>query len=725
MKESQLLIEVRFHRGQYHGHPDWPPSPARLFQALLAGASKGSETPQESLESLKWLENLPPPLIHAPRASRGKETTNYVPNNGLTSPEKGKKPQVTDAISQSIAASGKQYVRTRKVIQPWLFDQQQPLYYAWTFTSGVDYALTICSLAKRLYQLGRGVDMAYASGEILDTEALGSLLTKNGVTYRPTREGIGTDLLSPSPGSLKSLLRCFEADRNKFSKKVYTKSPRKHFVKVAYDAPPKRVLFDLIDPSNNRYSHPLKLIARLAEDIRDRAVMRLKQALSGQEVQIERFIRGLQSSNVDKRDRIQIIPLPSIGSLYTNPSIRRVLIEVPQSCPIIADDIEWAFDDLAFCDELSGEQLFTLVRSDKKAMCQHYGIENCSKGHLSWKTVTPVILPMPRKSSPVSGASRMAAEVCQLNAFYRALYHAGIHSEIVHVKIQREPFTRQGLLARDFVTPNRLQDRLAAHVTVTFRQRRRGPLLIGDGRYLGLGLMAPMEVSRSDRDVALFVIPKEMRPPSEDRQDFLHAIRRALMSLAREPNWEVPPLFSGHEREGGAARSGQHHHIFLAAYDSTSGGLLDHLIIAAPWICDRTVETLAKNQQLFHRVVSRLREVRAGRLGVINPIALDGSALPQVLGTGRIWVSSSDYQMTRHVKRGKNLEEALLADVMRECRRRGLPAPAITILNHTMDQEGQISAQLRLQFKIVVAGPILIGRNSHMGGGLFTLENDG
>jgi hypothetical protein len=30
-----LLVTVRFHDGRYHGSGDWPPSPARLFQAAV------------------------------------------------------------------------------------------------------------------------------------------------------------------------------------------------------------------------------------------------------------------------------------------------------------------------------------------------------------------------------------------------------------------------------------------------------------------------------------------------------------------------------------------------------------------------------------------------------------------------------------------------------------------------------------------------------------------
>ena len=36
--ERALLVAIRFHEGRYHGAGGWPPAPARLFQALMAGA---------------------------------------------------------------------------------------------------------------------------------------------------------------------------------------------------------------------------------------------------------------------------------------------------------------------------------------------------------------------------------------------------------------------------------------------------------------------------------------------------------------------------------------------------------------------------------------------------------------------------------------------------------------------------------------------------------------
>ena len=86
-----LLIAVRFHEGRYHGREDgfsgadgWPPSPARLFQALVA-AARGARLPAEDERALKWLEGLDPPRVAAPVVRRGRAVKLFVPNNDLDS----------------------------------------------------------------------------------------------------------------------------------------------------------------------------------------------------------------------------------------------------------------------------------------------------------------------------------------------------------------------------------------------------------------------------------------------------------------------------------------------------------------------------------------------------------------------------------------------------------------------------------------------------------------
>jgi CRISPR-associated protein Csb2 len=148
---SCLLVSVRFHDGRYHGRPDWPPSPARLFQALVAAAAQGETLTEEDWHAFAWLESLEAPVIAAPPMRAGQGFRNFVPNNDLDAV--GGDPGRVDEI------------RAPKVIRPILFDAETPLSYVWTFGETPDAlanARRVCAIAEGLYQFGRGVDMAWA-----------------------------------------------------------------------------------------------------------------------------------------------------------------------------------------------------------------------------------------------------------------------------------------------------------------------------------------------------------------------------------------------------------------------------------------------------------------------------------------------------------------------------------------------------------------------------------
>ena len=72
-----LAIDVEFLHGVFRGDPDgtaltgqlargeWPPSPARLFAALVAADGTRRASRVTDGVELSWLERLPPPVIHA------------------------------------------------------------------------------------------------------------------------------------------------------------------------------------------------------------------------------------------------------------------------------------------------------------------------------------------------------------------------------------------------------------------------------------------------------------------------------------------------------------------------------------------------------------------------------------------------------------------------------------------------------------------------------------
>src|SRR5258707_6247545 len=79
-----LSIAVTFPTGRYHGR-EWPPSPARLFQALLAGVMTGRYREQWEVARpvLEWLERQPAPVIVAGEAPATKKYRLAVPNNDM------------------------------------------------------------------------------------------------------------------------------------------------------------------------------------------------------------------------------------------------------------------------------------------------------------------------------------------------------------------------------------------------------------------------------------------------------------------------------------------------------------------------------------------------------------------------------------------------------------------------------------------------------------------
>jgi CRISPR-associated protein Csb2 len=85
----------------------------------------------------------------------------------------------------------------------------------------------------------------------------------------------------------------------------------------------------------------------------------------------------------------------------------------------------------------------------------------------------------------------------------------------------------------------------------------------------------------------------------------------------------------------------------------------------------------------------------------------------------RTWESHTDYRPARHAGRDKDPAAPLLCDIVAECERRGLPKPEVELLDLSVGPRDGVAARLRLQFAVAVAGPVLLGRDSHKGGGLF------
>ena len=648
---------------------------------------------------------------------------NYVPNNDLDKFVGGDPRRISK-------------IRTPKTTRPHIFDAKIPLLFIWTFdsnTSSEDHARTLCRVAERLYQLGRGVDTAWVWAEILDASEIETYLARHGgVVHRPDKGGSGKALLCPGKGSLASLKERYDANRTRFThvkaggtvQQVFSQSPIPRFAKIAYATPSHRFLFEIRAATSESFAPwPSERATELVLNLRDKAVSRLKKTLPEEAGTIDRVLVGRNATEADKAARVRILPLPSIGYTHADRAVRRVLIDVPPNCPLRADDMAWAFSGLSETEPATGEILWNLIRSEEHRMLEHYGIDGREQqGSRVWRTVTPVALPVLRTGRGAAGTKRIIGGAKAARAVMQALRHAGVSVPVASIRVQREPFDHNGARAEAFAMPERFVARGLYHVEITFAQAVRGPLAIGDGRYLGLGLMAPQK--DTSHEVFILSITPETHIATADAASLLHAVRRALMVLSKDKQSQVPRLFSGHEPDGAPAGSGRHEHVFLATDDADGDGYIDRLIVAAPWAVDRSRRPARPERAFFEEVVSSLEQVRAGRLGVVllSP-AVQPSPGDVLFGPSRRWQSRTPYCPTRHPQRGKDAVAAVIQDVILECGRRGIPRPEIEVLDlKTGPEGGGIAARLCLRFATAIKGPVMLGRDSHKGGGLFASD---
>ena len=499
--QRAFLVTVRLHEGRYHGLDDryaaeWPPAPARLFQALLAGAARGAAVPSVAQAALDWLQTLPAPVIAAPRSTPGQVHIRYVPNNDLDAELPGRRYE--DAVAKT---------RVGKRIRPTLFDAAVPILYCWPVSGdAVGHARGLCAAADGLYQLGRGVDMAWAEAAVVDAdEAERRILAHAGIVYRPTEgANAGHHLLCPRPGLRQSLTARFDGLRLRFRAagtarkpvRTFVQPPKARFQRVAYGAEPHRFTFELrrADSRAGYADWRLDGAAELVQRARDQAAERLLAAAPDLADPVERYLIGRGAGTADKVSRVRIVPIPSVGHEHVDMFIRRLHVRVPQTCPLVPHDVAWAFSQVVWSDD-DGAIVRELHRVEDDRMAARF-----ERRGRRWRSVTPLALPTAarrridpgrRAEEAKGGAERRAEEARAVAAVHQALRHAGVSVPVAGVGVQREPFERQGSRAEQFAPGTRFAKETLWHVSLTFAERVKGPLLLGDGRFVGLGLMGP------------------------------------------------------------------------------------------------------------------------------------------------------------------------------------------------------------------------------------------
>ncbi len=715
-----FALTIHLHDQRYHGAPEWPPAPARAFQALVAGVAQGRHVPERAARALKLLEEAPP-VIAVPVAQRGQRVSSFVPNNDL------------DTVDGDPNRVGE--TRVKKVTQPYLLESGASFLYAWPLSEGEDDCLS--SLADELYQFGRGVDPAWAVGEVLDDEQLEERLRRHrGTVHRPTSGDASSDLAVPTTNSFESVVHRFEAALVRLrpsgdGRTRFVQPPKLHFAMVRYDGTPPYHLFELrseADPASAA-PWPTWQVTSLVEHVRDTAVDALSAALPHRKGDIERVLVGRRADGTNAgpiEERVQIVPLPSIGHEQADQRVRRILVRIP-SGPLSEGDVLWALAGRPLLDAGTGEvKETTLASASADEMVTRY-----RAAARTWRSVTPLALgsaarrriePERQREQAKSASERQREEHDARRAVARALQQAGVEPLQVRTHVQREPFESRGTRAERFAEGTRFPKETLWHVELELDREIPGPLVLGDGRFLGLGVMAPKV------EHGAFALTVEGGLPVDvDTTVLSRALRRAVMArvqatLGARAEHDLPSYFHGHASNGEPLRSSGSTHLAFSVDVARS-----RLLVVPPHCLDRFERPLRAAELHFATLARSLvgmTELRAGSAGALS---LQMSTLcpdDPLLGSSRVFRSISDYVVGRHAKRVSAVE-TVVADVRHECERRRLPRPEDVRVISVRGLAGiGVVARIEIVFGVAAQGPLLLGKTRYLGGGLFEPSNE-
>lgn len=486
-----LLLSVRLLDDRYHGltangeKPEWPPSPFRLFQALVAGNANGSTLKADVAEALRWLESLNAPDVIAPRAGNGQTIQTYVLNN-------------TDGRS-----------RTPKIVRPTILNGDRLIQYAWKFDpnspDAIRHAGTIATAARHIRALGWGIDMANGHGEIVD--AIPRALPSR-IRFLPIQDlGMrASDFRSPRLGSLTSLEECYSQYLARFESNESTQleSGGPIYQLQAYTAGGARpyAIFKLLDANDDPYRHPHSKLVHIAGMVRHLAISAMTRnpppSVKEPATWIKRYVAGHRDAADKAVDlphaQLSYVPLPSIGHHHTDPAVRRVMIVAPVGDDAILEHLSQQLDGLRL--EPEGQQDLRVpvflhrARHDNVGKFYTQPDEPENYGYSRWASVTPVILPghddhKPEKTRKLIEKALVQSGIDQPCEFEWSAFSHFPKSYSAH------KYDKSKRLI-GYIRPDHLIDQTAVHLTLMFPLGLKvpGPLTIGAGRHCGFGLMA-------------------------------------------------------------------------------------------------------------------------------------------------------------------------------------------------------------------------------------------
>lgn len=540
-----LAIEIELLTGRYaatahndRGRAEWPPHPARFFSALVAALHDHEEVDQAERAALLWLEQQSAPSLWVDPESRvgrrqvqdaygrWREPDVYVPVNDVTlggdvaireaeakvaeakTPAMKRKAEAAlekikrEAVEIDAQPSDKALKtaiallpdrRTRQVRTfPVVLPETPTFAFLWPSADPSPHRAPLEQLCARVTRLGHSSSLVRCS--VVDRD-----LTP---TLAPSDAGDRV-LRVVGPGQLERLDRAFEHHRGVQSR-VLPARPQRYRSASTVTAPSPMaesvfsndwVLFERVAGS--------RPVASRATDLA-RALRRALLELHGNQ-DLPATLSGHAESGPTEQPHVAFVPLPFVGNEHADGALMGCALVLPRE--LTKNDRELLLRLVAKWEKersdqrgnltLAGGTLppFIVRRVDVPAKAALDPTRWC-RASTRFITATPIALdknPGNLRSNQDGTASKAALEA-QQSTSEACLRVVGVRPSSVEVSLA--PLLPGAQHVRDFLPwpgrPGRTP-RVRVHADIRFEAPVRGPLLLGAGRYFGLGLCLPVE----------------------------------------------------------------------------------------------------------------------------------------------------------------------------------------------------------------------------------------
>jgi CRISPR-associated protein Csb2 len=438
---------------------EWPPHPARLFCALVAAVRDQSER-----GALAWLETQPPPVIAAADRAVTTLSQRYVVTNEIVA-QGGS--QTYPGRTNSLAVRAKALPASPDVRFVW--SEADPS----ASTVG-----TLDAMARRVPYLGRSTGIALVAATVVADE----LTEVPGIGLFEPCDLLDSDVYVrvPYPGYLADLDARFAAGLPAWEVSRFqgyrqrTAAPELS----APDAPSAYkdvVVFRFVGLRPDGTLAP-----RLTEALRSRVLRAAGPSAPA----------VLHGHGVDGRPHVAYLALSDTGYAHSDGHLLGLAVAVPVLDPQERRQVLAAVLGLrrhfdASDSDVIGLQVPGLGQLDvtyQPGLVRPWGADprRWRQGSTRWVSATPVVLDRyPKTPDDVEDEVRRSCRIVGL-------------PDPVAVTVSQQPLAQGAVRLRPSDLPAKVRGRLYRHVDLRFDRRVTGPVLLGAGRYLGVGLLAPV-----------------------------------------------------------------------------------------------------------------------------------------------------------------------------------------------------------------------------------------